>query len=95
MNGVDLVSPAVGGAVTVCVLALLFTLVLGLVRVLRGPSLEDRLAAVLLLGTGGVAFLLLLAVLQAAPALFDVALLLALLAAVVAAAMSRQENPNE
>ncbi|MCB1799425.1 MAG: portal protein [Gammaproteobacteria bacterium] len=68
---------------------------LGLVRALQGPSLEDRLAAVLLLGTGGVAFLLLLAVLWSAPALLDVALLLALLAAVVAAAMTRQESRRD
>ena len=71
------------------------TLTLGLARALQGPSLEDRLAAVLLLGTGGVTFLLLLALLWSSPALIDVALLLALLAAVVAAALTRRENPGD
>ncbi|HPQ23882.1 MAG TPA: monovalent cation/H+ antiporter complex subunit F [Gammaproteobacteria bacterium] len=95
MNDSGLVNSLTGSAITICVLALLVTLMLGLVRALQGPSLEDRLAAVLLLGTGGVAFLLLLAVLWSAPALIDVALLLALLAAVVAAAMTRQEGRSD
>jgi multicomponent Na+:H+ antiporter subunit F len=69
----------------------LITVGLGLVRALRGPAPEDRLAAILLLGTGGVAGLLLLSLLLSVPALFDVALLLALLAAVVSAAMTRRE----
>jgi multicomponent Na+:H+ antiporter subunit F len=70
---------------------LLLTLLLGLIRALRGPILEDRLMSVLLLGSGGVATLLLLALLLAMPALLDVALLLALLGAVAAAAMTRLE----
>ncbi len=69
---------------------LLLTLLLGLIRALRGPTLEDRLMSVLLLGSGGVATLLLLALLLAMPALLDVALLLALLGAVAAAAMTRR-----
>ena len=73
---------------------LLLTLLLGLLRALRGPSLEDRLMSVLLFGTGGVAMLLLLALLLAMPALLDVALLLALLGAVAAVAMTRQEADN-
>ena len=70
---------------------LLMTLVLGLVRALRGPTLEDRMLSVQLLGTGGVAVLLLLADVMAARALIDVALALALLAAVAAAALTRRE----
>lgn len=70
---------------------LLMTLVLGLARALRGPTLEDRMLSVQLLGTGGVALLLLLADLAATSALLDVALVLALLAAVAAAAMTRRE----
>ena len=69
---------------------LLMSLATGLVRALKGPSLEDRLMSILLLGTGGVAALLLLAMLLSLPALFDVALLLALLAAVTTAAMTRR-----
>lgn len=78
-----------------CLLVLLATVGLGLVRAVRGPALEDRLAAVLLLGTGGVGALFLLALLLTAPALFDVAFVLALLAAVMAAAMSRREVPSD
>jgi multicomponent Na+:H+ antiporter subunit F len=78
-----------------CLLLLLATVALGLLRALRGPALEDRLASILLLGTGGVAFLCLLALLLSAPALLDVALLLALLAAVAAAAVTRPEAGHE
>jgi multicomponent Na+:H+ antiporter subunit F len=53
----------------------------GLVRVLRGPASADRMMAAQLLGTGGVAALLLMAAAAEAPALVDVALVLALLAA--------------
>ena len=70
---------------------LLISLAVGLVRAIRGPSLEDRLMSILLMGTGGVASLFFLAMLLAMPALFDVALLLALLAVVTAAAMTRRE----
>lgn len=71
--------------------ALLMTLVLGLARAVRGPTLEDRMLSVQLLGTGGVALLLLLDDLAAPSALLDVALVLALLAAVAAAAVTRRE----
>ena len=69
---------------------LLLSLAAGLVRALKGPSIEDRLMSILLLGTGGVAGLLLLAMVLSLPALFDVALLLALLAAVTTAAITRR-----
>jgi multicomponent Na+:H+ antiporter subunit F len=61
-------------------LGLLFTLVLGLVRIWRGPSVADRMLAAQLFGTTGVALLLVLAELQQSPPLRDVALVLALLA---------------
>ncbi len=70
---------------------LLLTLGTGLLRALRGPTLADRMLAVQLLGTGGVGLLLLLSALLKAPALLDVALVLALLAAVAAAAITRRE----
>lgn len=79
----------------IAALLLLASLVLGLLRVLRGPTLEDRLTAVLLLGSGGVAFLLLLAQIAALPALVDAALLLALLAAVVTVALTRREVSDD
>ncbi len=74
-----------------CTLVLLFTLLLGLARAVIGPTLQDRLLSVQLLGTGGVAVLLLLSTLLAMPALLDVAIVLALLAAVAAAALTRRE----
>ena len=70
---------------------LLLALAAGLVRALRGPSLQDRMLSAQLLGTGGVALLLLMSALFQSPALLDVALVLALLAAVAAAALTRRE----
>jgi len=54
---------------------------LGLVRVLRGPAAADRMMAAQLIGTGGIAVLLLLAAATGESAAVDVALTLALLAA--------------
>ena len=53
---------------------------LGLLRILRGPSDADRMMAAQLLGSGGIAGLLLAASARI-PAMVDVALTLALLAA--------------
>ena len=64
---------------------LLLNILVGLVRVLRGPTPADRMLAAQLFGTTGVAILLLLSQALAAPAIVDVALVLALLAAVAAA----------
>lgn len=60
---------------------LLVSLAGGLVRVIRGPTRCDRLLAAQLLGTTGVAILLVLAEALDSPAFRDVALLFALLAA--------------
>jgi multicomponent Na+:H+ antiporter subunit F len=54
---------------------------LGLVRILRGPGDADRMMAAQLIGSGGMAALLLLAAGTGMPAAVDVALVLALLAA--------------
>jgi len=54
---------------------------LGLVRVLRGPGDADRVMAAQLLGTGGIAALLLLGAANGESGTVDVALTLALLAA--------------
>ena len=76
-------------------LILLLTMVTGLLRALMGPSLQDRMLSVLLLGTGGVGLLLLLAFAVEQPALIDVALVLALLAAMTAAALTRRESGDD
>lgn len=57
------------------------TVALGLIRILRGPDDADRMLAAQLLGTGGVAVLLLLGVASGLGAVADLALMLALLAA--------------
>jgi multicomponent Na+:H+ antiporter subunit F len=54
---------------------------LGLVRILRGPTAADRIMAAQLLGSGGIATLLLIAAATGMSAATDVALSLALLAA--------------
>lgn len=79
----ELLSLAIGG--------LMFSLFLGLLRVLRGPEAGDRMLATQLIGTAGVGLLLLLSVLLEQQALIDVALILALLAAVAAAAFTGQQ----
>lgn len=76
-------------------LSLLLALSIGVVRALLGPTLGDRMLSVQLLGTGGVGLLLLLSYLQELPALLDVALVLSLLAAVAAAALTRREVPHD
>ena len=81
----------VPGVLLLLLLALMATMLLGLVRVLRGPSMGDRLTSIQLLGTGGVGVLFLLSQLLQLPSLIDVALVLALLAAVIAAALTRRE----
>lgn len=68
-------------------LALLLTMVIGLWRVIKGPSLLDRLLSVQLFGTTGVALCLVLAMALGQSALNDVALVLAVLAAAAPAAL--------
>jgi len=58
----------------------------GLIRILKGPGNADRVMATQLLGTGGIAALLLLAHAMDSPAAVDVALTLGLLAAFVSIA---------
>jgi multicomponent Na+:H+ antiporter subunit F len=65
---------------------ILMAVALGLARVLRGPSDVERLMALQLLGTGGIAALLLIAYATNVPGVDDVALGLALLAAFAAIA---------
>ena len=65
---------------------ILATVLLGLVRILRGPGDAERIMAAQLLGTGGVAALLLLGSATDLAAATDLALVLLLLAAFVAVA---------
>mgnify|MGYP006430115523 CR=1 FL=1 len=60
---------------------LLATIAVALWRIARGPSRADRMMSVQLIGTGGIATVLLLTVAEDDWAMLDVAIVLALLAA--------------
>jgi multicomponent Na+:H+ antiporter subunit F len=64
---------------------------LGLMRMLWGPSPADRLMAAQLLGTGGAAIALLVAIASGTPSIIDIALTLSILAAFAAVAMTLGE----
>jgi multicomponent Na+:H+ antiporter subunit F len=74
---------------------ILFTVAVGLVRILGGPGDADRLMAAQLIGTGGIASLLLIAAATGARGVEDVALGLALLAAFASAAFVNSAAPAE
>jgi multicomponent Na+:H+ antiporter subunit F len=67
----------------------------GLFRILRGPAADDRIMAAQLLGTGGIAALLLLAEAMSVPAAVDVALILAVLAAFITVAFVKGAARSE
>lgn len=79
-------------------LLILLTVAGGMIRVLQSPTRADKMLAALLLGTAGVAVLMLLGVALEKPAFIDVALVFALLALVVTVAFVRtawSANPKE
>jgi len=78
------------GAATV----VLIMVAVGLMRILRGPGDADRLMAVNLLGTGGIATLLLLGAAVGIDSVVDVALTLALLAAFATIAFVKASTPS-
>jgi len=67
----------------------------GLVRILWGPGEADRIMAAQLLGTGGIAALLLLGAATGMPAVVDLALVLAVLAAFVSVAFVKGASASE
>ena len=69
-------------------------LALGLVRILRGPRDADRMMAAQLIGTGGIAALLLLGAVTGMPAVTDVAVTLALLATFASIAFVKKWIPR-
>ena len=74
------------------VMVLVFSFILGLMRVFLGPATEDRMMAVQLVGTTAVAMLIVFSALLGMPSAIDVALVLALLATVAALALSREQK---
>jgi multicomponent Na+:H+ antiporter subunit F len=75
--------------------AILFTVAVGLVRILGGPSDADRVMAAQLISTGGIASLLLIAAATGARGVDDVALGLAILAAFASAAFVNSAAPTD
>ena len=71
-------------------LFILLTVLVGLIRVFRGPTPADRMLAAQLLGTGGTAVLLLLSEALEFPPLRDVALVFAVLAPIAIVAFVRR-----
>ncbi|MFH1217425.1 MAG: monovalent cation/H+ antiporter complex subunit F [Pseudomonadota bacterium] len=67
-------------------LVLLFSIILGLIRILRGPTAADSMMAAQLFGTCGVAILLLLGKGLSLDAPRDIALVFSLLAALTVVA---------
>jgi multicomponent Na+:H+ antiporter subunit F len=67
----------------------------GLARVLRGPGDTERIMAAQLLGTGGIAALLLFGATADSTSAIDLALLLALLAAFAAIAFVKKGTTHE
>ena len=76
-------------------LFLLLNLCAGMWRILRGPSIADRMLAGQLFGTTAVAILLLLSQATESSAVRDVALVFALLAAVTAVAFVQRAWPDQ
>jgi multicomponent Na+:H+ antiporter subunit F len=68
---------------------------LGLARILWGPGDADRSMAAQLLGTGGIAALLLFSEATSVPAAVDVALTLALLAAFISVAFVKGDTRSQ
>jgi multicomponent Na+:H+ antiporter subunit F len=71
-------------------LFLLINLAVALIRAGKGPTAADRMLAALLFGSTGVGILVLLAFVQRSLALIDVALTLALLAAISGIAFAQR-----
>jgi multicomponent Na+:H+ antiporter subunit F len=71
-------------------LFLMLNVVGGLLRVARGPTRADRMLAAQVLGSAGVALLLVLGELQRVPAMKDAALVFALLAAIAIVAFVKR-----
>ena len=73
---------------------LLLTIAASLWRVYAGPRQVDRMMGAQLIGTSGVALVLLLAAATADPTKLDVAIVLALLAAFAALAFAKTASRN-
>lgn len=75
-------------------LILVLNILLGLVRIVQGPSAVDRVLALQLFGTTGVALLLIMAHRMEMPSLRNVALVFGLLATLAIVAFARLVGPD-
>lgn len=75
--------------------ALLLSLSGGMYQVIRGPTAADRMLVIQLFGTAAVAMLLLIGAAGNNPTLVDIALVLALLAAITMVAFVRRAWTGE
>jgi len=74
---------------------LLLSLALGLIRVVRGPGPANRIMAMQLFGTTGLALVLILGAAFESPAATDIAIVFALLATLAGSAFARCFRPPE
>lgn len=77
------------------VIIMVLILLIGLWRVLSGPTASDRMLAAQLFGTAGVSILLLTAVAQQQPALLNIALVLAMLAPLTLIAFVKLQGSSD
>ncbi|MFN3945098.1 MAG: monovalent cation/H+ antiporter complex subunit F [Allosphingosinicella sp.] len=73
-------------------MVILLNIAASLARVLKGPTRADRMMGAQLIGTAGVAMLVLLSLVHGQPGVLDVALLLALLAAFAAVGFVKSQS---
>ncbi len=83
-------SGALSDSAGILAVFLLLNILAGLVRVVRGPAPVDRMLAAQLLTTMGIAATLVFGMATGADGLLDVALVLAVLAALVAVTFARR-----
>jgi multicomponent Na+:H+ antiporter subunit F len=82
------------GFLYVAALIILANVAVSAWRVLRGPERADRIMGAQLIGTSGVAILILLSLIHRQPGVLDLALLLALLAAFAAVGYVKSRTPG-
>lgn len=95
MSREHMLTPAVETALSLALLVLLLSLMVGLYRAWQGPTTEDRFCALLLISSGGIGIMFLLALLLQLPALYDTALVLSLLAVVISVALTRRQETKD
>jgi multicomponent Na+:H+ antiporter subunit F len=76
-------------------LFIVLVVAIGLARVLRGPGDAERIMATQLLGTGGIALIMIVSVVANRPAMIDAGLTLALLAAFAGLAFVRAVDAGD